>query len=144
MRIHKQREQVWNIRNNNYSQEVEQEYRKAVVSWNEKIGGFMSKLDYSFSREEVSFFENFIHRKFYRIHCEMVLIKESKANTLSLSQLEEELNRLGSEVVYFVRRLMGKVRRKDYSTLTLNKKVSFGNRSKLTCEYLVLRLFGLD
>lgn len=143
MRIHKQREQIWNLKSKNYSQEVEQEYRKAVVLWNEKIGGFMSKLDYSFSRQEVSFFENVIQNKFYTIHSEMILRKKDNISSFQMSQLESELNSLSSEVVFFVRRLMEKVRRKDYSTLTLNKKVSFSNRSKLTCEYLFLRLLGL-
>ncbi|SNY96862.1 hypothetical protein [Halomonas sp. hl-4] len=144
MRVHKQREQVWNLKSKKYNQEVEQEYRKAVVLWNEKIGGFMSKLDYSFSRQEVSFFEDVIQNKFYTIHSEMILRQRSNTSSIHLSQLELELNLLSSELVFFIRRLMGKVRRKDYSTLSLNKEVSFSNRSKLTCEYLFLRLFGLD
>jgi hypothetical protein len=142
MRVHKQREQIWNIKGNINNCDVEKDYREAVSVWNEKFGGFMSRLEYSFSKNEADQFEKQIQRKFYEVNSMMNLGKKN-ISTMSAAKLEDKLNLLNSEIMFFIRNLMERIRRKDYSIFPSYKKVSFENRDRLTCEFLLLRLLGL-
>lgn len=138
MRVYKQREQIWNIKNNVRNCDVEKEYREAVSVWNEKFGGFMSRLEYSFSKSAASQFEDKIQRKFYVINAKM------NSSNMHVAKLEDELNLLNSEIMFFVRNLMERIRRKEYSIFPSYKKISFENRERLTCEFLLLRLLGFS
>lgn len=118
-----------------------QEYRAAIVDWNDNFGRIQAELWVAFDRETALRFEGELNDRFVQNGglLEAALRSGSKANLPD----QEELNVLGVKSREFMRQLLRRIQTGDLSGLTGRYELSYENWDNLTIGFLRARLFGL-
>ncbi|QTP56232.1 hypothetical protein HNO51_16990 [Billgrantia sulfidoxydans] len=142
-RLHRQRRKLWSIKAEDSEQAVEKAYSEVVNEWNEKLGVLLARIKYSFGSEAAWEVEYDIQRGFYILNNEVRKLEREIFSQEKYVEIEQRLNVLGSRIVVVIENLMLKVREGRFSTFPIERQVCFGNRKRLSCSYLLARLFGL-
>nr|WP_299243685.1 hypothetical protein [uncultured Halomonas sp.] len=144
-RLYRQKRYLWAVKAGSSDEKDSDtsEYRRILFEWNDKLSEMQTRIEYSFGRQAMMKLDQEVQDEFSDCHRLIELAKNGKEPLSSLDNVEWRLNVLGGKNISISSDLLRRVREEEFSIFPKSHYVSFGNRERLSCLYLIFRLFGL-